>query len=147
MIHARGRVYLSTIAGGPSSGGPSSRSNGQRDDAEVRHRVLVVGTDEPLLGFVTRALDAFRPGFEVATARTPEEARNWMETFRPEVIILDGDLAAAAEPGSDRWLETMASTSVLLLGAEQQDQLPGATILTKPLRLPSLLSAMREVAW
>ncbi|MGH8915185.1 MAG: hypothetical protein ACRDZM_11805, partial [Acidimicrobiia bacterium] len=66
--------------------------------------------------------------------------------FSPEVIILDADIAAGAEPGSQHWLETMGSTSVLVLGGEQPGMLPEAIRLAKPLRLPSLLSAMRQVA-
>ena len=147
MVQARNRVHLSSTAAEPFPEGPSRGSNGLRDDAEGRHRVLVVGTDERLLGFVTRALQAFRPGFEVATARTPEEACHWLEAFRPQVIIVDGDLAAASESTRERWLKALSSASVLLLGAEPPNLLPEATMLAKPLRLPSLLSAMREVAW
>lgn len=107
-----------------------------------RRRVLVVGADQHLLGFISRALDAFRPGFDVITARTPEDAFRWIETSHPEVIILDGDLAAAINTVGELWLETISSTPVLLLGAGPPSQLPGATALPKPLRLPSLLSAM-----
>jgi len=110
-----------------------------------RNRVLVAGADQRLLRFVTQALDAFEPGFEVVTARTPEQASRWMEVYQPEIVILDGDMAENPAAGEAQWLETMASTSVFLLGAEAPSQLPGATVLAKPIRIPSLLSAMREV--
>lgn len=145
MSHTRVRILLSTLAGAPFPETPSRELQAPRDDGEVRHRVLVVGSDERLLGFVTQALDAFSPGFQVATARAPEEAWRWMEVFRPEVIILDGDLAT--EPDSERWLEAMHSASVMVLGTEPPYRLPGVTMLAKPLRLPSLLSVMREVTW
>lgn len=146
MIQAIDRIDLSRPVVEPVPEGSSPGPNGHGDEAEERHRVLVVGTDEEQLGFVTRALEAFRPGFEVATARTPEEASRWIEAFSPEVILLDADIAAAAEPNSQQWLETMGSTSVLVLGGEQPTLLPEAIRLAKPLRLPSLLSAIREVA-
>ncbi|MGH8915742.1 MAG: Gfo/Idh/MocA family oxidoreductase, partial [Acidimicrobiia bacterium] len=98
MIRAIDRVDPSRPAVELVPEGSSPGANGHEDDAEVRHRVLVVGTDEQQLAFVTRALEAFRPGFEVATARTPEEASRWMEAFSPEVIIHDANIAAGAEP-------------------------------------------------
>ena len=144
--HVRDSIDLSSAAVGVVPDGSFADTNGHGDETEYRHRVLVVGTDEHQLSFVTRALEDFRPGFDVATARTPEEASRWIEAFSPEVIILDADLTAATEPDSQRWLETVGSTSVLVLGAEQPGLLPEATMLAKPLRLPSLLSAMRDVA-
>lgn len=136
-----------TGASPPSSHGslpPSGGRNGKTAAANGRYRVLLLGSDPQLLGFITRALDAFQPGFDVITARTPEEASHWMETFAPEVIILDEDLAAD-QADRIQWLESMNSTPVFWLGGEAPSQLPGATVLAKPLRLPSLLSAIREL--
>lgn len=129
-----------------SNGSTSVQPGTENGDSSAgdRYRVLVLGSDPQLLGFISRALDAFQPGFEVITARSPEEASAWMETFAPEVIILDGDLAT--DPTDRiRWLESISSTPVFWLGGEAPSQLPGARVLDKPLRLPSLLSAMREL--
>jgi predicted dehydrogenase/CheY-like chemotaxis protein len=150
------RVPIGAIGASAPSGPPAATADrvqalvptGSKGSPEIvngRCRVLVVGTDQHLLGFITRALDAFQPGSEVITARTPEAASQWMETFLPDVIILDGDLAQTTETGRARWLESMSTTPVLLLGGEAPSQLPEATVLSKPLRLPSLLSAMRAV--
>lgn len=112
---------------------------------EQRDRVLVVGADQDLLGFVSRALDAFEPGFDVVTARTPEEATRWIKVSPPQVIILDDDLATRGSSSDVEWLEGLASAPLLLLGGDGSTQIPGAWVLAKPLRLPSLLAAMREV--
>jgi hypothetical protein len=145
LIEAVNRVDLSSTELVSSPVGSSIGRTEDPDDSEVRHRVLVVGGDEHQLGFVTRALEAFRPGFEVATAQTPEEASRWIEAFNPEVIILDADVAPDVETESHQWMEAMGSTSVLVLGGDHP-LLPEATMLAKPLRLTSLLSAIREVA-
>lgn len=144
-VSERSPSIAAASAHGVESEAPTARLDLDREAQYRRNRVLIVGADQHLLGLVTRALDAFEPGFEVVTARTPEEALRWMEVDMPEIVILDADMVATPATGEAQWLEEMVDTSVFLLGAEALSQLPAATVLAKPLLLPSLLSAMREV--
>lgn len=109
-----------------------------------KHRVLVISEDSSLLGMVSRALDAFEPGYNVVTASTPHDAMSWMESFPPQVVILDEELTVDSGAGDDRWLEALGSLPVLLVGTGSTHFI-GATVLSKPVHLPSLLSALKEI--
>ena len=52
-------------------------------------RALVVDDEEESLAFAAEALHSFAPGFEVATARNLEQADAWLDTFPPDVLLLD----------------------------------------------------------
>lgn len=123
-------------------------SESNRNEGPVerkRGNVLVISADNALLGMVSRALDAFEPGYDVVTASNPSAAMNWMESTPPEVVILDQELTSSNGGSNDGWLKAIGSLPVLLVGSESH-QFLGATVLSKPVQLPSLLSAIRQVA-
>ena len=60
-------------------------------DGPVRPRALIVDCDDGFLAFAAEALHSFRPGFEVATARTLDQAGEWLETFHPDLLLLGAD--------------------------------------------------------
>lgn len=54
-------------------------------------RALVVDRDETFLAFAAEALHSFRPGFDVATARSAEQAAEWLDTFSPDLLLMGSD--------------------------------------------------------
>jgi len=110
-----------------------------------RARALVVDQDECNLVLATEALTSFGPGFDVATARSLEEARTWVRTFQPELVLLDeafADLAADLDP-----TEPLARKLVLVSSANPRPaSLPAYfDVLEKPVTLSSLLGVARRV--
>lgn len=112
-----------------------------------RRRVLVVGTEERLLSFVTRALEVFRPGYTVATAGTEDQALQWMRVLAPQVVILDCDPPPAGGAELRRLIESTRSSHMIRMGTHQTDPAGRSTALAKPVSLPLLLATLREVQW
>ena len=123
--------------------------------AGERRRALVVDSDSELLAFVAEGLNSFRPGLDVATARSVAEAENWLHTFRPDVLLIaddvpDGDLAHLAE--RIRGTFKNPNCRLVLLSKATSPELrlnPGRllvhAILPKPLTLKALLATTRRL--
>src|SRR5258706_11434293 len=60
-----------------------------RQGSDLRLRALIVDGDEASRSFAAETLDSFAPGFDVATARDPQQALAWMETFRPDLLVIE----------------------------------------------------------
>src|SRR5438445_6871841 len=66
----------------PSEASASSRSL-------ERPKALVVDGDDGSRAFAAEALNSFAPGFDVATVRDPQQALAWLETFPPDLLVMD----------------------------------------------------------
>src|SRR3989442_1151000 len=60
-----------------------------REEPRRRLRALVLDDDHEILAFAAEALNSFAPGFDVATARDPQRAAAWLETFQPDLLITE----------------------------------------------------------
>jgi len=119
------------------------------------YSALVLDDDEENLAFLSMALSSFVPGFEVATARNLNAATQWMETFVPDLVIVDakfvrGDGREFAA-GLRRDPRTRLSKVLVMLDrvTAQSDLDPQLTwieaALSKPLGLQQLLASVREL--
>lgn len=87
---------------------------------EIKTKILVVEDEEPIRRFITLNLSA--AGYEVGEADTGEKALAILESFSPDVIVLDLML-----PGIDGYevcrqvREKMPATFVIMLTAKSQD--------------------------
>lgn len=88
-------------------------------------KALVVNRDEGVLAFAAEALNSFRPGFEVATARDSQQAMEWLGSMVPDLILTEPDRI-------DEILKDPRLQDCKVLG------------LSRPVRLPSLLTAVRK---
>ncbi len=115
------------------------------------HRVLVVDDEPNIVDVVAMAL-RFQ-GFEVASAATGKEALSTVESFRPEVMILDVMLPdmegfeVAERLGAER-----GHVPILFLTARDasEDKLRGLTTggddyMTKPFSLEELVARIRNI--
>lgn len=118
-------------------------------------RALVVDPDPELLAFAATALGSFRPGFDVATARSIEDAAAWLETFYPDLLILAVDRLGDNVDGfmlslrSDRRTSTC---SIIALADRPSDELRlnparvrADALLARPIGLRSLLGVVRRL--
>lgn len=110
-------------------------------DPDAKRYVLVVGADQTMLGFVSRALDAFAPGYEVVTATDIGVASKWLEVLEPQIVIL-GDDVVGDDSDTGGWIDSVPFARVFVVGEEAKAGLARATYLPKPLQLPSLLTAV-----
>lgn len=104
-----------------------------------RRRALIVDGDEAQLAFAAEALSSFRPGFDVATARDLGQAAEWLDTFPPDLLLLDLDLPGeAAERFTDRVRANPRTRNCKILEI-------GTAVLPRPLRLQTLLTAVQKL--
>jgi DNA-binding response OmpR family regulator len=124
-------------------------------DRPPRRKALIVDHDEGQLAFAAEALRSFRPGFDVATAKDLGQAEEWLDTFHPDLLLLDLDLPReAAEAFADRLLENPRTQNCRILGIvdEPQDREPdplarkrAEVVLPRPLRLKTLLHTVQKL--
>jgi hypothetical protein len=92
----------------------------------------------------TETLTSFGPGFDVATARTAEEARTWMGTFDPELVLLDEAFSELVDDfhggNGERRLVLLSSLP------ETGERGRYFEVLGKPLTLGSLLAVSKRCA-
>jgi len=109
-------------------------------------RVLVASPDESFLRLATYTLSSFRPGHNVATASSLTLARDWLPTFKPVLVIVDLDLL-----GPDDYVSDLAPShvkAIVVTGGRDPLWVPSEvdfSTLTKPVTLPTLLEAVRQV--
>ena len=58
-----------------------------------RPKALVVDADDASRAFAAEALNSFAPGFDVATARDPQQALAWIESFPLDLLLTDLEFA------------------------------------------------------
>jgi DNA-binding response OmpR family regulator len=114
----------------------------------ARRRALVVDRDEAHLAFVAEALSSFRPGFEVATARDLDQAEEWLDTFHPDLLLLDLDLPVEATDHLTERLREDPRTrncKILGIGPDRPAARRAEATLPRPLHLKTLLSAVQKL--
>ncbi len=121
----------------------------------VRRKVLIVDGDEASRAFAAEALNSFAPGFDVATARDPQQALAWIETFPPDLLLTDLEFASDGLGALRRRLGDDARTRgcrVVVLSSLPADdprvesaRLESDAVLVKPVGLPFLLETVRRV--
>lgn len=116
-------------------------------DAHPRRKALIVDHDEAHLAFAAEALSSFRPGFDVATARDLSQATEWLDTFHPDLLLLDLDLPGdAAASFTDRLRENPRTRNCKILGVGVERAAGRAeAILPRPLHLQTLLSTVQKL--
>ena len=124
-------------------------------DSAGRLKALVVDGDDASRAFAAEALHSFAPGFDVATARDPQQALAWIETFSPDLLVTDLRFSSG-EMGSLRQRlragEPARRCRVLVLSSLPTDdpmvesaRLESDAVLIKPIGLPYLLETVRKV--
>jgi len=120
-----------------------------------RLRALVLDGDDASRAFAAEALHSFAPGFDVATARDPQQALAWIETFSPDLLVTDlrfapGELGSLRE--RLRTGEPERRCRVLVVSSLPTDdprvesaRLESDAVLIKPIGLPYLLETVRKV--
>lgn len=104
--------------------------------------------DEANLAFAAEALSSFRPGFDVATARDLGQATEWLDTFPPDLLLLDLGLPGeAAERFTDRLRANPRTRNCRILGIGTGDPRAGSAeaVLARPLHLRTLLTAVQKL--
>lgn len=119
----------------------------------ARRRALIVDGDAGSLAFAAEVLNSFRPGFEVATARDLGEAREWLDTFHPDLVLLGLEhTLEQTGPRAGTLLDDprMRDCKVVVISDEPDagSALPAGPlargqVLSRPLKLQTLLSAVR----
>jgi DNA-binding response OmpR family regulator len=114
-------------------------------DSAGRLKALVVDGDDASRAFAAEALHSFAPGFDVATARDPQQALAWIETFSPDLLVTD----LRFSPGA---LGSLRRCRVLVMSSLPTDdpmvesaRLESDAVLIKPIGLPYLLETVRKV--
>jgi len=118
---------------------------------ERERRVLVVDDDASIQGFLAEALAD--EGYSVRTASNGREALSILETWRPDIILLD-----LMMPEMDGWgfrvqqrtMLGVANVPVIVLSATRDlnakaAELEPAQVFAKPFDLDALLSTIDEI--
>jgi len=128
--------------------------------SEARLKALVVDGDEANRSFAAETLHSFAPGFDVATARDPEQACAWLETFRPDLVVIESGFL---EDGAGSLMErlrtdprTRGCRMVVVASGERAGKTPddgrlerarleADAVIEAPFGLPRLLDVVRRV--
>ena len=126
-----------------------------REEPRRRLRALVLDDDHEILAFAAEALNSFAPGFDVATARDPQRAAAWLETFQPDLLITELKFAGEGTGALPDRLRVdprtrhcrVLVTSSLAPGDPRVERarLEADALLVKPIGLPFLLETIRRV--
>ncbi len=108
-----------------------------------------------MLAFAAEALHSFAPGFDVATARDPQQAIAWLETFTPDLLVTDlkfaSDGAGTLRDQLRADMRTQACRVLVVSSLPADDprvecaRLESDAVLIKPVVLPFLLETVRRV--
>jgi DNA-binding response OmpR family regulator len=123
--------------------------------SQERPKALVVDGDDGSRAFAAEALNSFAPGFDVATARDPQQALAWLETFPPNLLVMDlgfaSDGAGTLRERLRADARTRACRVVVVSSLSADDprvesaRLECDAVLIKPVGLPFLLETVRRV--
>jgi len=115
----------------------------------------VVDADDASRAFAAEALNSFAPGFDVATARDPQQALAWIESFPPDLLLTDLEFTMDGVSALRERLRADARTRncrVVVLSSLPADdlrvesaRLESDAVLIKPVGLPFLLETVRRV--
>ena len=139
----------------PAKAYPVELSEEDERLSRARGKVLVVDPDAEVLAFAAEALHSFRPGFEVATARTSEHADAWLESFHPDLLLLGDGIAGEGAEGLVGKLRGDPRTrhcKVIVVSEEDSAggrfdpaRVQAQEVLSKPLSLQALLGTVRRL--
>lgn len=113
--------------------------------APCRRDALVISSDDGLRAFACQALDAFKPGFLVASARDPQQAAEWLQRISPVLVVMDARMAQALELFAD-WRRSRLR--LLLLGSPPLGGAPadeGTQCVSLQPDLAAFLEAVRRM--
>ena len=116
-----------------------------------KHRVLVVDDDTSIQGFLAEALAD--EGYSVRTAGNGREALALVQTWRPDLILLDlmmPDMDGWGFRAQQRTLPGIADVPVIVLSATRDlpakaAALEPARVFAKPFDLDALLGAIQKI--
>jgi len=132
----------------------AASQTGARPEPTFRKRALVVDQDAGVLAFAAEALHSFRPGFDVATAHSVEEATAWLDTFSPDLLLLGLDPSSSAEHLSValRSDPRTAHCQIVVMAQKPAAELRlnpvcmrAQAVLAKPIGLKTLLTTVRRL--
>lgn len=108
---------------------------------------LVVHGDPGRKRFICGALSMFRPGYRVSSTADLRTASEWLATLKPDLVILDADLAPADELVRWHTSQGLDPQTTIILG-ESPDVISGRASLVLPqsVTLPVFMTAVRRVA-
>ncbi len=123
-----------------------------RESSPILARVLVVDDEEQIRKLLEGTLKAF--GYEVKTAESEEEMREILETYTPDIVLVDLKFGEDRGKGLEiiRGLRSESDVPIIMLTSEGTDEdLPGAVgigaddFLRKPPQWPVLVSKMNAI--
>jgi DNA-binding response OmpR family regulator len=120
----------------------------KKEEIGGRRKALIVDGDEAHLAFAAEALSSFRPGFDVATARNLGQAAEWLDTFHPDLLLLDLGLPGdAAERFTSRVRGNPSTRNCKIVGVGAGHPSGGRAeaVLPRPLRLQMLLTTVQKL--
>lgn len=111
----------------------------------MTHRTaMIVHTDEPTRRLVSRALSVFSPAYQVVTADTLSSASHWIDTMRPDLLLLMGDGDHLEESMAWAHRHTVDPSRVILIGpSEPPSECRAGATVPEPVNLAPLLAAVR----
>ncbi len=113
--------------------------------AAGRIHVLIVADIATLAAAAQAALQ--RDGMAVEIAATPAEATDLAERFRPEIIVVDLNLAENAGPPLVRHFSAMPGRGVLALADARTDGAGAHDVMPMPLAPHELVRRVRSLRW
>lgn len=108
---------------------------------------MVVHRDEVTRRLVSRALSVFSPAHDVITADTLASASQWIDTAKPDVVLLMGDDEHIE--ASTTWVRqhAVSPSRVILIGANgMPGDFRGSVGVSEPVEVAALLAAVRQLA-
>ena len=112
-----------------------------------RRVAIVVHNDEPTRRLISRALSVFSPAYEVITADTLSSASQWIDTARPDLLLLMGDDEHVEESTSWAQRHAVDPSLVILVGADDEFAKSRAmTGVAEPVHVAALLAAIHQLA-
>jgi signal transduction histidine kinase/CheY-like chemotaxis protein len=154
-----GSTFWVELAGAPSPLGPADAAHIASDDVRTspasRSCILYIEDNYPNLQLVERVLSSHRPEFRLISASTPAAGIELAVRERPELILLDLNLAEMSGHEVLIHLQGHPATSTIPVVIVSADATPGqirrllaagaAAYLTKPIDLPRFLRTLDEL--
>jgi DNA-binding response OmpR family regulator len=130
--------------------GTSKKTGRLAREESSRPRAMVVDPDEGFLAFAAEALHSFNPGFDVVTVQDLQSAGEWLDSFRPDLLLIGVERTNDASTGLPERIFEAAHhpTTVLMLPDDEsmrEDRDLVGIKVRKPATLPELLSTVRGV--
>jgi DNA-binding response OmpR family regulator len=97
----------------------------------------------------TQGLATFRPGYRVATASSLSDARDWLVTLQPSLIVISTSVGSGNDRSglvADAGLTPQETILITDRLDAKEDLFDAGSVLVEPVRLDELLTAARAVA-